>query len=664
MLAMSLSCGISSVLALSAAAQNPAGQPDNTRARPPVPVAPEPAPVPPPPTPPEEPAPSTAPVPMDSSPTFPVSTFRVRYGGPAAELPPASDIGNARVALGKNGDAFIAAAGAPEQVTLRLSELSQTEPRPFSAAAIQSINAGIVRYLNKRGVIGVVATPDPEQLRVENGAITDARPADDKSLALVVHAGRVTEMRTVASGQRVPQSTRINNPVHTRLRDKSPIAPQPYAQSNEGTDLLRKDKLDEYVFRLNRHPGRRVDVAVSAAQQPGGIALDYLVSEAKPLTLYTQVSNTGTESTDEWRERFGLLHTQFTGHDDILSLEYNTAGFHDSHAIIASYELPIGWEDRVRARVYTSYSEFDSSEIGFVNQDFSGSEANVGAEAIVNVFQHNDFFIDVIGGGRFQHAEIDNSVGGEANQGRTDVFYPYIGARAQRYADTTSLLASLNLMVGLSTEDNGDLDVFRIGADPNFEVLQGEFNYAFYLEPIVNQARFRRGEGTLAHELALSVRGQYAFDDRLIPQNEEVAGGLYSVRGYEESVTAGDSVVIGSAEYRFHVPRAFPVQPDPTQTPLFGKPFRRAPQAPFGRPDWDLIFRGFVDVARVMQTDRLPFERNNTLVGTGIGVEFQLYQNFTARVDWGIALNDVDSSDQELTQAGDNRFHFVFTASY
>ena len=672
-MALAVACALGGMTAGGAFAA--AAQQENRRARPPVPVAPDPAPPPqaplaePPPVPeapvvaPDE-APATAPVPMDTSPTFPVSTFRVRYGGPAGDLPPVANLGNAPITLGKSGDAFIAPAGAPEQVTVRLKDLSQAEPRPFSAAAIQAINAGIVRHLNKRGVIGVVATPDPEQLKAEGGAITDARPEDDKSLSLVVHAGRVTEMRTVGSGQRVKQSARINNAAHARVRDNSPVAPQPYAQSTGGTDLLRKDRLDEYVFRLNRHPGRRIDVAVSAAQAPGGIALDYLVSEAKPLTLYAQVSNTGTESTSEWRERFGLLHTQFTSRDDVLSLEYSTASFTDSHAVIVSYELPIGYEDRLRARGYASYSEFDSSEVGFINQEFSGQEVNGGAELILTVYQRNDFFVDVIGGGRVQHAEIDNAVGSAIISGKTDVFYPYVGARAQRYADTSSLLVGTTLMVGLSTEDTGDLDVFRIGSDPNFEIFQAEANYAFYLEPVINPARFRRGQGTLAHELALSVRGQYAFDDRLIPQNEEVAGGLYSVRGYEESETAGDTVVIGSAEYRFHYPRSLPVQPDPSQTPLFGRPFRRSPQAPFGRPDWDLIFRGFVDVARVLQTDRLPFERHNTLVGTGVGVEFQFLQNFTARVDWGVALTDVESTDEELTQAGDNRFHFVFTASY
>jgi hemolysin activation/secretion protein len=644
-----------------------AAQNEAERARPPVPVAPD-APVETPPAESPEAAPvaaepATAPV-VDQGPVFQIGAIRVRYGASSAELPTIGDVEKAVITLGKNGDTFISPQGAPEQVTLKLNELSQSEPRHFTAGAIQAVNAGIVRYFNKRGVIGVVATPDPEDLKAEGGAIVDSRPADDRSLDVIVYAGRVTEMRSVASGQRVKQETRINNPVHARVRDKSPVAPQPYAQAAGGTDLLRKDKLDEYVFRLNRHPGRRVDVAVSAAQAPGGIALDYLISEAKPVTLYAQVSNTGTESTDEWRERFGLLHTQLTGRNDILSLEYSTAGFTDSHALLASYELPILGLDTVRGRAYTSYSEFDSSEVGFINQEFSGQEFNFGLEAIVTVFQKDDFFVDFIAGGRYQHAEIDNAVGSETISGQTDIGYPYIGARAQRYADTSSFLATLNLIAGISTTSDATLDVFRIGADKHFQLVQGETNYALFLEPLINPARFRSGQGTLAHELAVSARGQYTFGDRLIPQNEEVAGGLYSVRGYEESVTAGDNVIIGSAEYRYHFPRSLPVQPDPNQTKLFGKPFRKSPQQAFGRPDWDLIFRGFVDVGRTVQTDRLVFERNNTLVGTGIGVEFQFMQNFTARMDWGVALRDVESVDEERTQAGDNRFHFVFTASY
>src|SRR5688500_1596798 len=120
-----LAVAIGCALAGTCAAQ----QQERREARPPAPAAPEPSEPPPPPeSPPAQEPPATAPVPMDASPTFPVSAFRVRYGGSSTGLPPVNNINNARVTLGKNGDAFIAPAGAPEQVTLALAELSQAEP--------------------------------------------------------------------------------------------------------------------------------------------------------------------------------------------------------------------------------------------------------------------------------------------------------------------------------------------------------------------------------------------------------------------------------------------------------------------------------------------------------------------------------------------------------
>jgi hemolysin activation/secretion protein len=116
--------------------------------------------------------------------------------------------------------------------------------------------------------------------------------------------------------------------------------------------------------------------------------------------------------------------------------------------------------------------------------------------------------------------------------------------------------------------------------------------------------------------------------------------------------------VIASAEYRFHLPRAFDMQPTPTQ--VFGRPFRVAPDRMLGRPDWDLVLKAFVDGARALSNDRFSFEQNETLIGTGIGLELQLKQNFNFQVYWGVALTDVE----EQWDAGDNRFHFIFTAMY
>ena len=53
-------------------------------------------------------------------------------------------------------------------------------------------------------------------------------------------------------------------------------------------------------LRLNRQPGRRVDVAISGAGDLGLVDLDYPVvaQSRKPWYIYAQASNTGTKETN------------------------------------------------------------------------------------------------------------------------------------------------------------------------------------------------------------------------------------------------------------------------------------------------------------------------------------------------------------------------------
>ncbi|MEN0020942.1 MAG: hypothetical protein AAF747_08685, partial [Planctomycetota bacterium] len=85
------------------------------------------------------------------------------------------------------------------------------------------------------------------------------------------------------------------------------------------------------------------------------------------------------------------------------------------------------------------------------------------------------------------------------------------------------------------------------------------------------------------------------------------------------------------------------------------------PDRAYGRADWDLIFRAFVDVGKTVQSDRLGFENDDDLIGTGLGLEFQLSRNFSARMDWAIALQEASNLDVKV---GSNRFHFIFTVLY
>jgi hemolysin activation/secretion protein len=65
-------------------------------------------------------------------------------------------------------------------------------------------------------------------------------------------------------------------------------------------------------------------------------------------------------------------------------------------------------------------------------------------------------------------------------------------------------------------------------------------------------------------------------------------------------------------------------------------------------------------VGKTIQTDKLGFENDDTLVGAGVGVEVQFKQNVTLRLDWGFALNEIEN----LVDSGENRLHVVFTVLY
>jgi hemolysin activation/secretion protein len=618
----------------------------------PQPQRPEPSPPPPPAGEPQ------APAPVGQGPVFDISSFIFRYATNNPDQPPIEQLMPLEVTFGVRDGVLVAQEEGLPTVTMTLGDLTspQRARRAFSASAINAIAARIVEALNRAGVIGVLVTPDAAQ--VDPQTLQDLRPPDLRTLTLNIWTRTISGVRTLGAGERwsaprarqdrPSQETRINHRVHTRIRENSPL--QPGSEGVSG-DVLQREALDDYLYRLNRHPGRRVDAAISAGETPGDVVLDYIVTENKPWTVYFQLSNTGTEETSEWRERFGFVHYQLTNRDDIFSIDYITASFDDTNAVLASYDAPFGPSERLRYRVYGSWSQFTASDVGFEGENFSGDSWSVGAELTANVWQSGPSFIDLFGGARWENVGIENEA--VALEGEADFLVPYIGARFERDRGVSNTLAEARLEFGLGQSDDDEVErLGRVDPDEDWTVFKWRASHSFYVD------RFIRGRQSnlLSHELALSVSGQHAFGNRLIPQEQEVIGGLYTVRGYEEALVAGDNVFVASAEYRYHWPRArAPRAPGR----LGNRPFRWAPSEAGGRPDWDLILKGFVDAGRAQNNDRLSFEENETLLGAGIGAELQLLRNFNVRVDWGFALKEARDVD-----TGDNRLHFVLTLLY
>ncbi|MBT8486763.1 MAG: hypothetical protein KJO43_14375 [Phycisphaerae bacterium] len=596
-------------------------------------------------------------------PLFPIGPLDIRYLRDNPLHPPIEQAMAVGVELGRTATGYVAPREDVPIVVMSLADIDARPTETYHATAIQHILEAVRDYYVDQNLIGVFAAPEPSQI---NEIGQDIRRAGDSRLTILVTTGIVTELRTIGSGPRVSEERgiapedRVNNPLHRSIIERSPIRVSTEDEEVR-MDLLRRDELDRYLFHLGRHPGRRVDASVAAAQDVGTVALDYMITENNPLTIYLQGSNTGSESTDKWRERIGFFTTQFSNNDDILSVDYTTASFDEVHALSASYDAPFA-NDRIRWRVYGGYSEYTASEVGFFGENFEGQSYSVGGEIAANIHQDRQFFVDLVGGLRYQNIEVDNQA--FLIRGEQDFVIPYLGMRMERNSEWFSTNGQLMLEFGVDGITNIDpVELAALGRtdpDEDWQVLKGAFTHSVFLEPVLDREGWEDPStpesSTLAHELLFSARGQYAFDNRLIPQEEQVAGGLYTVRGYPQSVVAGDSVIIASAEYRYHVPRDFDIQPEPTS--FLGDTFRSAPQYVYGVPDWDLILKGFVDYGRVLISDRFSFENNETLLSAGVGIEFLFRRNLSLRVDWGWVLEDLPN---EGVNDGSNRVHFVGT---
>jgi len=592
---------------------------------------------------------------------YPVSDIRLEYIQESEAQPAIESIEQATVMLGRIDDVYVAPRQGLSVEQFTLGDFPAGDVARVHESGLLTIIESLVAELTQRGLISVFAAPDPFQID-ESGA--DLR-GEETSLTILIATGIVGEVRTLASGERVgfdiAEQERLNHPLHERIRRHSPIQPQGEARP-DAIDLLRKDVLDRYIFHMSRHPGRRIDVALSPSETPGTVTLDYNITENRPLILYAQISNTGTPETERVRERFGLLHTQLTNSDDVFSLDYTTAGFDDSHAVSISYERPLSQDNRVRWRGYASWSEFTASEVGFFGDSFRGETWQGGLEIAGNIHQDRELFIDLVGGARFENHHVDNRA--FAIEGEEEFFVPYVGVRLDRTTEWFATRGSLMFEFQSDDLNHNDLDELnalgRLSPADEWVVARWDLNHAFYLEPLLDPAGWSDPStpesSFLAHEIALSFSGQHSFGDRLIPQAQDVVGGLYSVRGYPESVVAGDTTFIASAEYRFHVPRSLGIEPDPEE--LFGEPFRVAPQYVYGQPDWDLVLKGFVDIGRSLNANRASFEENETLIGAGVGLELILKRNFNVRLDWGFTLEDLESRNVD---SGSNRLHFVAT---
>jgi hemolysin activation/secretion protein len=113
--------------------------------------------------------------------------------------------------------------------------------------------------------------------------------------------------------------------------------------------------------------------------------------------------------------------------------------------------------------------------------------------------------------------------------------------------------------------------------------------------------------------------------DSLLPLEQFSIGGVNTVRGYRQNQRVADNGIVGSVEVRF---------------PLFNNP----------EGGGVLQVIPFFDVGTVWENQG-EVTNPQTLIGTGLGLRWQ-YKLLSINLDWGIALNEVDSESDSLQDQG------------
>lgn len=598
---------------------------------------------------------------------YPVSGFNLSYGNPRPGLPSLSDLNSLEIQLERKGDTWTAASGE-NSPTIRLGSIPSGAK--FDGAGLNSIMTQIVRYYNEQGIMAVYVVPVEGQINPRSGR--DLR-RDETGLDLNIWIGKIAETRTVARGERFLKSDTINLGQHERIIERAPI--NKVDDNGDQPAMLVLDPINQYLERLNRHPGRRVDLAVSAAEKPGELIVDLLVSEQKPWYVYGQLSNTGPKSTGEWRARGGFIHYQITNSDDILSVDV-LSDFKDTLGATMAYSRPFVYPDILTLRLNGSYIDYTAAELAEGTIDYLGTTYTAGMELAYRPFYWKKFSFEFFGGLKYQDFTVSSQTTDEnfiVTDGAGSLLLPYIGFSIARREKTHGYSAMVQYEINTSSVDEENRSQLgRVNVDEDFSILSASFKGTWFLEPIFKRKRWGNPENwkdsTLAHELRVNVSGQYGFDKRLFAQSELVLGGMDRVRGYPESSRAGDSGFMASLEYAYHIPRALKpetvIQREAAEAgqqpvdiqPFLGR-FKTRPPDIFALPDWDFVLKAFFDIGSTSVNEAGFNESDADLMSVGIGLEVQLASTAAIRVDWGTVLEELERGGEIDVESGSNRVH-------
>ena len=498
--------------------------------------------------------------------------------------------------------------GDKNKITVTIKHIGNLENNYFTKDVINNIANKALNEINKEGFAGVSVFVDPKQIDKFGNDLRQ-----NGNLTFRIKVKKIKSVHTHANNEKIKEDQRINHPKHQRHLKNSPV---------QADSHFHKKDVDNYVHKLNRHPTRNVRAIIKEDDEGEELILKYMIKEQKPWILYVSAMNTGTYQTRKWQEVAGYINTQFTGHDDTLTLAYFTASFKNVWAITGSYQFPLPKDWYIR--LTGLYNDFNASLFGLLGQEVINKETGAIFEFGNTFYQNKNLFVDIFVSTRYRYISINNQLA--LYQAHENFLVPEGGIRLERLSSLMDLRGTFTIggnMPGIVGTNESKLIAFGSQSlDKDYKFMRLRW-YSSYFLPHRPKTFPKNKNYFNPHQIIFICNGQYGFNYRLIPQERVVYGGLFTVRGYPELITPGDTGINSTIQYQYHFGRTHANKMAHIKNQL---------------PNWDVILSVFTDVGATVIDRKKVNERDQFLWGTGLGGEVKIGRNFLIHAQWGLPL--------------------------
>ena len=312
--------------------------------------------------------------------------------------------------------------------------------------------------------------------------------------------------------------------------------------------VANEKELNDFVNLLNQNPDRYVSATVTKGAQPNTLAVEYDVYEVNPWHWFIQIDNAGTQDR-RWTPRIGVINTNLLGIDDTFMAIYQApwdSDIDENYSLYGSYDFPI-MGPKLRLNIYAGYSQFDvNPDSGPFN--FLGNGSFFGSVLRYNVLQTESdmpllgrgWFFDIKGMTEYTRSKITPRFGGLPFSTSSVRFWMWgWGLELHKKDDMSTSSVSFDRWESMKGQSGGlAFAGSRAGAVSDFSIYDFRARHSRFLNT------------DKIHRLSGSFRWIQA-NERLVSAKMTSFGGMYTIRGYDESEIVADGGILASFQYEY-----------------------------------------------------------------------------------------------------------------